>query len=71
MSEASDVASIQSLGIGLMYEHHSDVQQAPAYGSLATGDPIGLLPTVVQKEIFSRYLAADPESGSKIRLEVI
>jgi hypothetical protein len=55
----------------MMYEHHSDVHQSPAYGPLGTADPIGLLPVGVQKETLSRYLTADPESGSRLRLEVI
>ena len=57
--------------LGMMYEHHSDVQQAPAYGPLGIADPIGLLPVGVQKETLSRYLTADPESGSWLRLELI
>jgi hypothetical protein len=59
------------MALDMMYEHHSDVQQSPAYGPLGTTDPIGLLPVGVQKETLSRYLTADPESGSQLRLEVI
>jgi hypothetical protein len=55
----------------MMYDHHSDVQQSPTYGPLGTTDPIGLLSVGVQKETLSRYLTADPESGSRSRLEVI
>jgi hypothetical protein len=70
-SNKSDRLISRAWALDMMYEHHSDVHQSPAYGPLGTTDPIGLMPVGVQKETLSRYLPADPESGSQLRLEVI